>query len=403
MVPSTLSHRDPIDLVARLGFLLAILIMMVIAACDGDGVTPGGYNQYATLALDVAYPEPFSYLSGVRELSDGTILAADPTSQVLLRINLDEGSADTLGRQGPGPQEYEGPDRVFPLPGDSSLLVDLGNSRLTVIDPEGRFVESTPMTTATADGIGRSVHPKDVDGAGNLYAGGPPSPQGPADTTEVHKIERETREETRVAAAWRAPYVRPGPGDKRPMLTLFDEWAVGSDGRVAVVRANRYSVDWFLPDGRVVNGPSYEVEGYPVGVAEQEAALEHFATNAVMSLVNMTEDGVQERRMSRGAPQGYASAVDDFSWPATLPAFHPDGALIAPNGRAWVHRMMPAGGPGRVDVFDGAGVREGYIELPARSRVVGFGETGNRAFTVYLARTDDVGLVWLERHLLERI
>ena len=81
---------------------------------------PGSGTTALSLELDSRYPVGFSFLNGVRELADGSVLAADPLSQVLLRIQADLEAADTLGRPGPGPQEYRQPDRIFPLPGDSS-------------------------------------------------------------------------------------------------------------------------------------------------------------------------------------------------------------------------------------------------------------------------------------------
>ncbi len=152
--------------------VLPCLLTTALGGCENEleDVQDG---RVATLELDATYPEPFSYLSGVRELTDGRILAADPMSQVLLRIDLETGAVDTLGRHGKGPQEYEGPDQVFPLPGDSTLLVDLGNGRLTVIDPEGTFANWTPMSSPTDDGRLRTVHPRFVDAAGNLYATAP--------------------------------------------------------------------------------------------------------------------------------------------------------------------------------------------------------------------------------------
>ena len=52
----------------------------------------------------------------------------------------------------------------------------------------------------------------------------------------------------------------------------------------------------------------------------------------------------------------------------------------------------------RLEVFDDRGIRQGFIELPHRSRVIGFGARGDAGFFAYLARTDEVGLVWLERY-----
>jgi len=408
--------RIPFRSGTRLGDLkvlpvLPCLLTMALSGCENEleDVQDGRVatleleaTYVATLELDATYPEPFSYLSGVRELADGRILAADPMSQVLLRLNLDAGTADTIGRHGKGPQEYEGPDQVFPLPGDSTLLVDLGNGRLIVVDPEGRFVEWTPMTTATDDGLGRTVHPNFADAAGNLYDGGPYSPEGPPDTTALHKIVRATGEETRIAAAWHTAYVRPQRGAKRPMLRPHDDWAVGSDGRVAVIRANGYSVDWYFPDGRVVKGPTNEAEAYPMGLPEKEAALEHANANGISSFAQYSEAGMQNLRMSRGFPAGTFPGIDGLAWPENLPVFHVGETLVSPRGEAWVHRMMPAGGPGRIEVFDERAIRVGLIELPPQSKVIGFAAGGEPGSEVYVARTDDVGLIWLERFRIRR-
>lgn len=384
-----------------LRILLALPVMLTLASCGSEVESDTADVRLATLELEASFPEAFSYLSSVREFADGSVLAADPTSQVLLRVDLDAGTADTLGRQGAGPQEYEGPDQVFPLPLDSTLLVDLGNGRLTVIDPEGTFVNWTPMTSTTGDGRARTIHPSFVDAAGNLYAGGPYSPDGPPDTTALHRIDRATLEETRVAAAWHTPYVRRQPGEKRPILRLYDDWAVGSDGRMAVVRANGYSVDWYFPDGRVVHGPPNEVETFPVGVAEKEAEVEAFTASAVYSMTLVGDGGTESFQMSRGVPPGGGPGIDDLTWPETLPAFRVGGTLISPWGEAWVERLMPAGGPGRMEIFDERGVRLGFIELPPRSKVIAFGIWGDAGSIAYLARTDDVGLIWLGRYRIQ--
>jgi hypothetical protein len=380
--------------------MLVLPIALTMASCGSEGESEilGGEQRLATLELDATFPAAFSYLSGIRELSDGRILAADPTSQVLVCLDMGAGSADTIGRQGPGPQEYEGPDRVFALPGDSTLLVDLGNGRLTVIDPEGTFVAWTPMTTATEDGMGRTIHPNFVDSVGNLYDAGPYSREGPPDTTALHRIDRVTREETRVAAAWHAEYVRPQPGAKRPMLILHDDWAIGSDGRVAVIRANGYSVDWYFPDGSVAHGPPNEVETFPLVESDMEAGLESMSATGIMSMALVGEGGTQSLQMSRGIPASQMQGIDGYDWPETLPVFRMGGAQISPRGNVWVERFMPAGAPGRMEVFDEQGNRVGFIELPPRSKIIGFGVGAEAASTAYVARTDDVGLIWLERY-----
>ena len=53
-------------------------------------------------------------------------------------------------------------------------------------------------------------------------------------------------------------------------------------------------------------------------------------------------------------------------------------------------------------VFDGDDVVLGFVELPPLSKVVGFASVGEGGVGVYLARTDEEGLVWLERYEVVR-
>jgi hypothetical protein len=63
---------------------------------------------------------------------------------------------------------------------------------------------------------------------------------------------------------------------------------------------------------------------------------------------------------------------------------------------------MPQASPPRYEVFDRAGTRLGFVELPAGGKIIGFGMHPETEGLVYLARVDDVGLIWLERYRLLR-
>ena len=189
--------------------ILALFFSVLLMACDnGDRGAPSERSSdpsspFAALELDASFPAPFAYLSGVREIADGRLFAADPLSQVFLRVDMDAGVADTLGRQGKGPQEYEGPDHVLPLPGDSTLLVDLGNARLTVVSPEGEFVEWIPMFRSREGGSARTLSVRFADQDGNLYLTAPADLEGAApDSTGVSRFDRVDDTETVVAWAW---------------------------------------------------------------------------------------------------------------------------------------------------------------------------------------------------------
>ena len=389
--------------------VFSLLAIPFLTACDsGDSAraprsATASRTPFATLAPDASYPVPFSYLSGVRELPDGRVFVADPLSQVLLRVDLGAGVADTLGRQGAGPREYDGPDQVLSLPGDSALLVDLGNARLTVVSPEGEFVAWIPMFRPREGASPRTLLPRFSDQFGNLYLTAASDPgAGPPDSTGISRFDREANTETVVAWAWhpeRGPIRR---GEPRPILVPMDDWAAAPDGSIAVVRANEFSVDWYRPDGEIVRGRPTAVETYPTGEPEKEEEMAVIGRDAMFMAVTATEAGEESRQMRRGIPLGQGPRIDDFQWPETLPVFRPNGTLVSPSGEAWVNRVMPRSMPPRYELFDGSGVHLGFVELPAGGTVIGFGTHPETRDRVYLARVDDLGLIWLERCRLVR-
>ncbi len=388
-------------LARRLGlFTFGFLALTAISCSDAAEVD---VNALVQLELDASYPEPFSYLSGVREMSDGRILAADPLGQVLLSIDLESGAADTIGGVGGGPGEYEQPDRVFALPGDSTLLVDLGNARLTVIDPDMAFVEGVSMAQQTESGSMLLLLPRFVDALGRVYFQGqslgmgasmPDSAHiarydrgtGAVDTMGMVKLPEMERETTG------AGMVSIGP---RPM-TPQDEWAVGPDGTAAVVRASDYSVDYYRPDGAFVDGPPNTAEPLSVGQAEKEEWVNGMGADGISVGMMMNASGGRSISLSRGGMGmggGDAPGVNDYEFPDVLPIFRQGRMRIAPNGDTWVERWMQADSPPTFEIFDPQGIRIGMVQLPEGRRLLGFGDG-----TIYVVRIDEVDLRWLERY-----
>lgn len=387
----------------RFGFLFAIPLLLLATACSGDRPGEGGTaGSFATLELEAAYPEPFSFLSGVREMPDGSLLAADPLSQVLLRVDLEAGTADTLGGVGGGPQEYQQPDQVFPLPGDSTLLVDLGKTYLTVVAPDGTFHDGLSMVLPSQDGRLSFILPRAVDARGRIYFEGTGSMGGePQDSMGVSRYDRASETTDVVASAWRtAPRVsRSGGGVSMtlPRMSPNDDWAVGSDGRVAVIRANGYRVEWHLPDGQVVSGPETPYEILPISTADKEAELEGASRAGLAVAVTRNNSGGTSMQMSRGGfgLGGEGPSLEDFEWGETFPPFESRNAMVSPTNDVWVLRWLPADRPPVMDVFGPDGILKGSVVIPERSQLIGFGQGGDVA---YFARSDEVDLQWLERY-----
>ena len=121
-------------------------------------------------AAEAAFPHGFGMIQSVRELADGRVVVADPLGIELTVLDLEAGTRTELGRRGQGPGEYRQPDAVWPLPDGSTLLVDLGNSRLTVLDSDFHYESSIPLVIGDPSSNTYVVGlPAGVDGAGRLY------------------------------------------------------------------------------------------------------------------------------------------------------------------------------------------------------------------------------------------
>ncbi len=59
----------------------------------------------------------------------------------------------TVGRQGRGPGEYQGPSDVMVLPGDSILILDPVNARASVLSPELKYVRSFSYPFTFGQGV----------------------------------------------------------------------------------------------------------------------------------------------------------------------------------------------------------------------------------------------------------
>lgn len=354
------------------------------------------------LHLDAAFPEPFGLVSGIRPLSNGHVMVADPLGQILAVVDLDGGTLDTLGRVGQGPQEYREPDAIFQLPGDTTLLVDLGNARLVEIAPDGIFGRTSPLARQGSDGQITIVIPRFVDAAGSYYYEPEDITVGSvADSALVMRFPRDAPRGELVCAIKLAD-----PADHRRRGSIMlgrqplgarDDWAVAQDGSVAVVRADGYRdgyrVEWIAPDGSRVVGPPNPVRPERIGRAEQEQWFSEFLTGEISVGIRRSADGSRQITFRRGSRSRTPADLDAYDWPDRLPPFRAKRTRVSPAGELWVERYVPVGSPSLVDIFDRAGKKVAEIELPPGRRVAGFGPG-----LVYLVRIDDDGLEWLERY-----
>ena len=377
-------------------------LVWVLAATAGCAGTDAGSGEVprASLGEPVAsFEDGLGSIRGVRELPGGRVLIADGFGEALIVWRPGAG-ADTLTNVGQGPEEYQLPDGLFPLPDGGTLLVDLGNARLTRIEADLGFGATWPIAGG-ASGRGMTMMiPRATDREGRIYyaerVGGMMSESDSAAIMRFDPASGETAEAGRIKLAEQE---REESGDAnnqqvsiRPVpFSAEDAWSVAWDGRVAIARTDEYHLEWIAPDGMTTTGRAVPYE--PVGIrgADQE---EWLALLGGGLRVEVTEDGGARRMSMSRAPSGAGDASPrDFEWPPVKPAFAPNGVLTDPGGRAWVRRHVAAGAPALFDVFDARGQRIAEVELPEDRNLVAFGED-----SAYLTRSDEFEFAWLEKY-----
>lgn len=386
--------RGPGPISGSRGCIRSLLLALVLGAILGPS-TPQVQGQ---LVLDRRFPEAFGMVGPLRELSDGRVMVADPLGQVLAVIDFEADRADTLGRLGQGPQEYGQPDAVYPMAGDTSLLVDLGNARLATIDPDGEILHSISMGQETASGGLIVALPNGVDEEGHLYFRSEAQPMGDyPDSAALLRFDPSTRVLDTLSLL-KVPELPPPPlpgggGLRGKAAEPQDDWAVGPDGRVVIIRSEGYWVEWLSPGGGRVIGSKHDYDAVRIRNAEKKMWIAEQAGSNVRMIT--AEAGTVS--VFRSGEEGARSVVNMYGWPRVFPAVKPGRALVAPNGEAWVERYTSAGEAPLVDRFDEHGLRVGEIRLPMGRRVAGFGRG-----VVFLIFTDEFHLQWIERYRWER-
>lgn len=359
------------------------------------------------------FPDGLGAVRGVRELPDGRVLVSDGLGKAVVVWDL-SGGADTIGGIGGGPAEYQLPDALYALPDGKTLLVDLGNGRLTELGADLSFGETMPIAQAPRSDAERPtteaaqrrmrqttfVLPRGVDAQGRIYY--QDMGMGMTDSLPVKRFDPASGE-TEIVGKVKGPELKRsesgGPGNhnvqiRQVPLAPQDAWGVGWDGRVALARADDYHLEWVLPDGEVVRGSSVPHRPLAIRTADKEEWVANMARNGLSVAVSI-DNGRSQTVFSRGGRGGGESAIENYEWPETKPAFRSSGVRVSWAGDAWVERHVEAGEPRTFDVFGSDGNLKGRVRLPEDRELVAFGDG-----SVYLIRIDEFDFNWLERYEL---
>ncbi len=320
------------------------------------------------------FPQPFSSITGFRELRDGKILVADFRDGALQILDPRAKSATRVSRKGSGPNEYQRIGRLLALGLDTTAMYDSGNARLLLLGADGFPVNTLPVGSRVMDLLSAATW---GDSHGSLYARlltGFRDPQTLADTTLVARYNVATGKidtvatvhvsKTDVNVTTRADGSASVLSAAVP-FAVHDDWVALSDGRLAIAVGKDYHID-FRDRASTFSGPRTPFAPIPVTDADKDSVR------------------AARRPKSSGEPGSLQPVSEPSVWYATKAPFVENGAWPGANGQLWIQVNRRGGDSGQqFDGFDRTGHRWTSIVLPAGSRVVGFGSQ-----SVYASRKD---------------
>jgi hypothetical protein len=324
-------------------------------------------------------------LRSLRELPGNRAIILDRCEPLLKLIDFSTGKAAAIGRNGSGPTEYRSADYLFPLSGDSSIMLDARRRRFLVIDPAGNPVRAIPrprmeFVRGFSGWIGDDFSPASHDSLGRLYARG--TPFGVAVEgfvrTDSAAIERwDYRSGRRDTVAF-IETLRGGElvillEPPRPYAPAV-AWAVAAEGRIAKVHPEGYWVEFIEPSGKAFRGPPNQFERISFSEAHRGEWLKRL------------EDSCRPRRRP-------SAASIPTEWPSSIPPFLAGAAVFDPSGILWVRRQLDPTAPPTYDLIDKSGKVFHRVVLGSPGKLIGFGP--GAVYTVGLGMD---GLQYIQRH-----
>ncbi|MBK6495412.1 MAG: hypothetical protein KA745_06780 [Gemmatimonadales bacterium] len=315
--------------------------------------------------------QSFTTVTGVRELSSGSVLVADFSEPMVHLLAPGGQSAKQIGRKGSGPREYLTPLRLIALPNDSTLLIDRDADRYLIIAPNGDIVATTPFPEQMRL-AGQYI--RGADQGGRLYFQMryiAPEPTAPSTTGILRWDRRSVRFDS--LGFVKMPSATPIGGKlangasyqgMRIMpYTPADAWTVAPDGRIAMIRVAPYRVDWLATGRPPVVGGAIPYSPVPVTDADRKA------------------------NEPKGPPFTLVYAE-------VKPPFSNDAVVLDDRARLWIGRSFTRGAKTRDwDVVDSQGKLLKTINLAADKWIMAV-----TARFVYVLWRDQDDVEWLQAY-----
>jgi hypothetical protein len=373
-----------------------------------------------TLGAPVAQgAEPLRSIAAVRELSDGRVVVAErgPLNAVVRNMMTNfaraasrdgrGGAADSIINSianqpgGPPPRivvfdaklasvqpvsRQAGADapalaQTQALVGaraDTTLLLVLGSTDLSVIDPSGSFVGSRSIPVGSGASLGDAGVA--IDRSGRLFF----QPRAQVSRNTAAGMEVGTPDSAAIIAldfktggTIPVAYVRVGgntvimapdsssPGKMKMLMKsepfpAIDDWVLMPDGTLAIIRGADLHIDWIAPNGKSRATP-------PISYARQAVTdSEKVTFRNRLRLIDSLP--IFPRNMS-------VVPVEPDSFPHFKPPFSVRGAMAASDGTIWIPSKIvsPATTEGYAVIGTDGRVRE-IVHLAQGQQLLGFGK-----------------------------
>jgi hypothetical protein len=322
---------------------------------------------------------------------------------------------------------------LIPYLGDSTLLPDFGANALQVLDASGKQIRSMAPPNAQdllflgvpagfgrpgLDPKGRLIYRTMLRPPGMRMGPSPtPTAKGPmtpvnADSAPIVRGDFDSRSVDTLA--WlKTPQqgrvsmdTKENPAGGPPSLTLHmvmnpfqmaDEWAVLTDGTVAIVRVHDYHIDWIDPDGTRHSSPKMPIDWRRYTDSERTQRVDSIRKVADDQIKNMTS-----KLNGPGAPQLKfdIGIVPDSEFPSFWPPIEPGSVLADLDDHIWVLPTTSTNAQNgfTYDVVNREGNVFERVQLPKGHVLAGFGPHD----VIYMTKVDGKN-TYLERAVVNAV
>ncbi len=395
--------------------------------------------------------EALGAVTTVRALPDGRVLVNDIVGRRVLMFDSTLTTSTVVADTTSATANAYGtrPGGLLAYRGDSSLFIDPASLSMLLIDPNGKigrvmsapraqdvgFLIGGPFGNPGFDAQGRLVYrapPRFVFSGPPRSGNGPPQPPQIPDSAALVRFDLATRKLDTVT--WfKTPKVNfsivtsPDGGVRVTSvvnpLPQGDDWAMLSDGSIAIVRGRDYHVDWVGAQG-ITSSPKipYEwermsdeqkvafIDSAKVAIEKARASGQfntQFASTAIGSGTIRTtvgggpggaaprdsairpdrpRDGSARQTTTTDAATQFATLtmIPPNELPDYKPAFSPGSTRADADGNLWIRTSHNVDGRPVYDVINRKGELVDRVQLPLNRQLAGFGPNG----VVYLGVRD---------------